>query len=78
VERSLWEDTIWTPDLKFWSTRQGLSTDQLPEDPYSWVYINRSATWLPVPIEEQGLEQGWSGIRTKKSKIFKNRTLSIF
>jgi hypothetical protein len=59
VARSLWADTIWTPVLKFWSTRQGLSSDQLPEDPYSWVYVNRSGTWLTVPREDQGLTQGW-------------------
>jgi hypothetical protein len=57
-------DNIWTPALKFWSTREGVSSHQLGSDPYSLVYVNRSGTWLKQEEAEQYLTQDWLGIKT--------------
>jgi Neurotransmitter-gated ion-channel ligand binding domain len=39
----LWAD-IWTPTLKFWNTKEGVTSDQLAAEPYSRVYVNRSGS----------------------------------
>ena len=47
---------IWTPAIKFWTTKEDLSSDRLAADPYSRVYISRSGSRLPD--DRQKLQQG--------------------
>jgi len=48
-------EPIWTPTIKFWTTKEDLTSVQLPADPFSRIYVNRSGS--PLLASSQQIEQ---------------------